>query len=155
MSACLFWCIPIEIFHEKRSRTDQAHIAFENIPEFWQFVEAQAAQHNTDLCESPFVRKWLAVGFETISHSTELDEGEGRTADTWPRLAKQDRPTHRESDDGSDAEQQGGNEDQQRRTQEHVHKPFRHHLDTSFLGLRLLHPTALSHDDPVQQLFEF
>src|SRR5438132_9787504 len=68
----LFRRVAVEVLHQQRTRTDQAHIAFKNVEEFGQLIKARGAQ------ESAEARQPLAVGQQAtarvacISHRAKL-----------------------------------------------------------------------------------
>src|SRR5437763_15598477 len=47
MAPALFWRIPMDVTHQQKPRTDNAHVASKDVPEFRELVEAGPAQEGT------------------------------------------------------------------------------------------------------------
>ena len=56
VTAELVWAVPIQLLNQHRSRPDDAHLAFENIDQFGQFVEAGGTQETAKFCQTLGIR---------------------------------------------------------------------------------------------------
>lgn len=86
-----------QILNEQGSRADDAHVAFQDIHEFWQLIEAIAPK---EMAEG---RNPLGVPSAdshpiTRHHSSEFDKLEDRFIPPRPCLSKQHRATHANAD---------------------------------------------------------
>ena len=74
MSMFLLFIIIRQVFYKKRSGTDYAHIAFQDIDRFGKFVERGFSQELAELRQSHGVRQQLSVLISLIRHGAELIE---------------------------------------------------------------------------------
>lgn len=76
MAARLFFIIERKVFHEQRSRADEAHIAFQHIDELGQFVERGLSDKFTYRGKAFCIREQLATGILFVVHGFELNQPE-------------------------------------------------------------------------------
>ena len=62
MASHLLRGVVIEVFHEERAGTDEAHVALEDIPELGELIEARATKEPPVVCETLGVRKRFPSG---------------------------------------------------------------------------------------------
>lgn len=77
MTTVLFRIVLFQIFHEKRPRTNEAHLAFHDVEQFRKFVQAGAAHQLTESCESIRIGQEMPVGATGIGHCPELIQHKG------------------------------------------------------------------------------
>lgn len=78
-----------QIFNQKRSRSNHSHIAFKNIEQFREFVEARATEKLAVSVQANIVREQVAVGVLFVRHRAELDELEDFFVEARARLRKE------------------------------------------------------------------
>src|SRR3546814_12484383 len=72
---------------QKRSRADEGHLAFQDVPELRQFVQPGPAQKAANRRNPLLIRKKLAARIAGVPHRTKLDELERHAVLTRPPLA--------------------------------------------------------------------
>ncbi len=98
VAACLFRRVTLEVLHQQRARTHQAHIAFKHIEEFRQLIQAGGAQEAPEAGEALLVGQQLTIGVAQVAHAAELVEPEEPTMQAWALLAEDHRPAEEEPD---------------------------------------------------------
>src|SRR3546814_3001266 len=93
---------------QKRSRADEGHLAFQDVPELRQFVQPGPAQKAANRGNPLVVRKKLAARIAGVTHRTKLDELERRAVLTRPPLAEKYRAARRDQDADTDKQDKGG-----------------------------------------------
>src|SRR5665811_49557 len=78
-------------FHEEWARTDKAHIAFENVPELGEFVQAALAKASAQAGEPLLVGIGVALFIADVVHRAKLVECEWASVQTGAGLAEEDR----------------------------------------------------------------
>ena len=72
----LLWGIKREILHQQRSGTDEAHVALEDVPQLWQFVEGGRAYETADFCQAVRIGQKPSLRVAFVGHGLELDHME-------------------------------------------------------------------------------
>src|SRR5660397_31778 len=80
-----------KVFHEEWARTDKAHIAFENVPELGEFVQAALAKASAQAGEPLLVGIGVALFIADVVHGAKLVECERASVQTGAGLAEEDR----------------------------------------------------------------
>src|SRR5660398_211954 len=75
-------------FHEEWARTDKAHIAFENVPELGEFVQAALAKASAQAGEPLLVGIGVALFIADVVHGAKLVECERASVQTGAGLAE-------------------------------------------------------------------
>ncbi len=96
------------IADELRPGADHAHIAFQDIKCFGQFVQARRAERFAETAETFFVRKQVSVGIASVGHGAELVHVEDALLSGFgidhagPGLFKQNRAAQLDADKDRD-----------------------------------------------------
>ena len=77
MSALQFRRVVFQVLHQEWPRTDQAHIASQDVKQLWQFVQAGGAQEAAEASQPLRIRKQLSSLVAGISHRAKLQERKG------------------------------------------------------------------------------
>jgi hypothetical protein len=112
--------VPLEVRHEKRTWSDQTHLAAENVDQFGQLVEAPVTQSLPNRVEPLHIREEMAVCAIPFSHRSELEDREGFAAESRALLAKENWPTQRCQDHNDDNCEERGERDQDGENQHNV-----------------------------------
>src|SRR5687768_2249111 len=96
--------VTFEILHEQWTWPHQAHLAAQDIDEFWQFIQRSGSQPLAECREPIDVRKKLAFWSASIGHGPELDQRKWLAAISGPSLPKEDRAAEPNSDDQGQSE---------------------------------------------------
>jgi len=104
MAPALFWRIAMDVTHQQRPRTDKAHVASKDVPEFRELVEAGAAQEGTKSGDPMFVNH--GSGIVCGEHGPKFVEYKGPASEPWSLLAKKNRTSHGDSHAHSNNEHQ-------------------------------------------------
>lgn len=112
MSIHIFRYFLLKLFHEKRSfwsGADDAHIACENVPNLWQFVEASSAHEAAEFGDAGIVfasEDRTGIFFSVDAHGAEFVDFEGFFFQAGANLTVENRAGIEEFDrDGCDEEQ--------------------------------------------------
>lgn len=90
VAAHLLLGIAREVFGKERARSDDAHVAFEDVPELREFVEAGGAEETAKFGEALVIWEEVALGVALVRHGAEFVEGEGLAMESGAGLAKED-----------------------------------------------------------------
>ena len=98
MSACLFWGVAVEVLHQQRAWTHQAHVTFEHVEELRQLIQAGGAQEAPKAGEALLVGQQVTIGIAQVAHGAELVESEQLAVQAGALLAEDHRPAEEEPD---------------------------------------------------------
>src|SRR5207244_13138888 len=88
--------VPRQVLHQQRTRSDEAHLASEHIPELGQFIEARASQESAESPEAQRVRKRTTFVVAHVAHRAEFQYRERPAATSWSCLSEEHGSTHDE-----------------------------------------------------------
>ena len=125
VAARLLGGVAVEVLHQQRARTDQAHVAFEDVEEFGEFIQAGGAQEAPEAGEALLVGQQAAIGVAQVAHGAEFVELEDPAVQPGARLAEEHRVTKEDQDQDVQKQQDGGNDDQSENADEEIKNSFR------------------------------
>lgn len=96
-----------EVFGEEGAGADEAHVAFEDVPEFGEFVEGGGAEEAAEGGGAE------GVGAGAGGHGAEFAEGEEGAVFAGAGLAEEDGGAEAEADEEGEEEEQGGEEEEE------------------------------------------
>ncbi len=69
--------VAIEVLHQKRPGTHQAHFAHEHVPELGKFVDAGATQELPKTGQAHLIGEQVPLSIPLVGHGAEFDQHEG------------------------------------------------------------------------------
>ena len=90
VATLLFRRVAVEILHQKRARTDEAHISLDHVDQFRQFIDARRSKKLAKRVQAIGVGPHLPASRAVVGHCPELYQGEGPASKTGPFLKKED-----------------------------------------------------------------
>src|SRR5690625_8007033 len=93
MTASLVRGVTVQVSHDERPGTDQAHVTLQYVQQLWQFVQAGAAQSPAERSEPLMVGQLPAIRCPGVEHRPELQDGERLAVELGTRRPAQYRPT--------------------------------------------------------------
>src|SRR3989344_750339 len=63
-----------KVFHQQRTRANQAHVALDHVQKLGQLIQTQPAQQTADWCEPRLVRQEPALDITGVHHGAEFQE---------------------------------------------------------------------------------
>ena len=85
----LLFIIQREVLYQQGSRTDQGHIAFQDVDELGEFVDAGGADELADRSQSLGIRQQPPIGIPLVGHALELDHFEDFTVEAGTFLQEE------------------------------------------------------------------
>ena len=122
MSPPLFWSVAIQILHQQRTRTNEAHLSTKNIPQLRKLVQARPSQEVAEWCDALSIRRGTARA--TLPHGAEFIECEWTTSETRTFLAKYQRTSQKESDTNRNRDEKWREQNESRRCRDHIKAPL-------------------------------
>ena len=133
VAARLLGGVAVEVLDQQRARTDQAHLAFEDVEELGQFIQAGGAQEAPEAGEALLVGEQVTLGITQVAHGAEFVEFEDPTVQPGALLAENHRPAEEKPDEQEQKNQNRRNDDQCNRTDKYIQNPFGYQI------MRFLH----------------
>ena len=93
MATVLLRAVLCQIFHEERSRANEAHLTFQDVEESRKFIQAGAAHQLAEPCESIRIGQELPIGPTGIGHRPELIQDKRVPVKPRAFLYKEEWPT--------------------------------------------------------------
>ena len=78
-----------KVFYQQGSRTDQGHIAFQDVDELGEFVDAGGADELADCSQSLGIRQQPSIGIPLVGHALEFDHFEDLTVEAGTLLQEE------------------------------------------------------------------
>ena len=98
VAARLFGGVAVEVLDQQRARTHQAHLAFEDVEEFGEFIQAGGAQEAPEAGEALLVGEQVALGITQVAHGAEFVEFEDPAVQPGACLTEEHRPAEEDPD---------------------------------------------------------
>ena len=92
VAARLLGGVAVEVLHQQRARTHQAHLAFEDVEEFGEFIQAGGTQEAPEAGETLLIGQKVTLCIAQVAHGAELVEFEDLIVQPGARLAEEHRP---------------------------------------------------------------
>src|SRR5436309_11783409 len=74
VAACLLGSIAVQILHQEGTRTHQAHLSLQDVPQLRKLIQARAAKKSAKPGETLFVGQQAAVGVARVAHRAKFKD---------------------------------------------------------------------------------
>ncbi len=106
------------------TRADEAHVAFDHVPQLRELVQARGAEPPANPGEPLTVGKNTSTLIVSVGHRSELDERERDVAQPGPALPEQHRRAERGPDQRGDGDKQRGQQGECKSGNRRVERSF-------------------------------
>ena len=125
VAARLLGAVPGQVGRHQRPRSDQAHVAPDDVPELGQLVQAERPQALAEGRRALDARQQPARRVGRLDHRSELVDRERPADETWADLAVEHRAPEADAHEGRDDHDDRRQHDRQGRSGGEVERPLR------------------------------
>ena len=131
VATALLGRVHAQVLREQRARSNEAHVAAQDVPQLGQLVEARGPEEPPEACDPLPITLEPDLAWPWGAHRPELHERERPLVPPDPDLPEEDWPPRRDEDCQRDEEQQRRQPDQASRRDRHIQRPVERALGSS------------------------